>query len=147
MLPAEPSFAGMAKGRLQGVGDACAAAGLLPPAAFAGALDIDTLVGLATRWSKEGVTAVCTYNDEYAIALLAAMRRVGLSAPADLAVVGADDIPVARFIEPPLSTACVDLRLAGRHRAETVVARLRDHVEAPETAPADSVRLIVRSTT
>ncbi|MFJ8194095.1 LacI family DNA-binding transcriptional regulator [Streptomyces sp. NPDC096094] len=146
LLPVEPGFAGIAQGRLKGVGEACLAADLLPPAVLSGALKIDTLADLATRWRKGGVTAVCAYNDEYAIALLAAMRSIGLSAPGDLAVVGADDIPVACFTDPPLSTVCVDLHLAGRHRAEAVVARLR-RSEEPETTPIDNVRLIERSTT
>ncbi len=70
------------------------------------------------------MTAVCAFNDETAIAVLAGMRELGLTAPENLAIIGADDIPTARLTAPPLTTVCFDLDEAGRQRAEAVVARL-----------------------
>jgi DNA-binding LacI/PurR family transcriptional regulator len=49
-------------------------------------------------------TAVFCYNDMTAIGLMRAARAAGLSIPADLAVVGFDDIPFASYVRPPLST-------------------------------------------
>ena len=67
---------------------------------------------------------MCAFNDETAIAVLAGMREHGLTAPADLAVIGVDDIPTARLAAPPLTTVGVDLHQAGRGRAEMIVASL-----------------------
>lgn len=48
--------------------------------------------------------AVFCANDQMAIGVLRAMREHGLHAPADIAVVGFDDIPLARYMQPSLST-------------------------------------------
>ncbi|GAB4491543.1 MAG: LacI family DNA-binding transcriptional regulator [Anaerolineales bacterium] len=48
--------------------------------------------------------AVFCANDQMAIGFLRAMRERGLQAPADIAVIGFDDIPVARYMTPSLST-------------------------------------------
>ncbi len=48
--------------------------------------------------------AVFCANDQMALGFLRAMKEHGLSAPSDIAVVGFDDIPLARYVEPPLST-------------------------------------------
>ncbi|NWF68484.1 MAG: LacI family DNA-binding transcriptional regulator [Chloroflexi bacterium] len=48
--------------------------------------------------------AVFCANDQMAIGFLRAMRQHGLRAPADIAVVGFDDIPLARYMDPPVST-------------------------------------------
>jgi DNA-binding LacI/PurR family transcriptional regulator len=49
-------------------------------------------------------TAVFCYNDMTAIGLLRAARAAGLSIPEDLAVVGFDDIPLASYVRPSLTT-------------------------------------------
>ncbi|MER7687153.1 LacI family DNA-binding transcriptional regulator [Streptomyces sp. NPDC097610] len=143
LLPTEHPFTSMAEDRLSAVTEACLQAGLAPPDSRVSALEIDPLARLAARWVEQGVTAVCAYNDEYAIALLAAMKQIGLTAPGDLAVVGVDDIPVARFAQPALSTVYVDLHEAGRQGAEAVVAGLR-HQKTEEVLPVNVIRLVIR---
>ncbi|NWG34677.1 MAG: LacI family DNA-binding transcriptional regulator [Chloroflexi bacterium] len=54
--------------------------------------------------SGELPEAVFCANDQMAIGFLRAMRERGLQAPADIAVVGFDDIPIARYMTPSLST-------------------------------------------
>lgn len=48
--------------------------------------------------------AVFCANDQMAIGFLRAMAEYGLSAPNDIAIVGFDDIPLARYVTPTLST-------------------------------------------
>jgi LacI family transcriptional regulator len=48
--------------------------------------------------------AVFCANDQMAIGFLNAMKAHGLHAPADIAVVGFDDMPLARYVQPTLST-------------------------------------------
>jgi DNA-binding LacI/PurR family transcriptional regulator len=52
----------------------------------------------------EPPTAVFCYNDMTAIGLLKAVREAGLAVPQDLAVVGFDDILLASYVCPPLTT-------------------------------------------
>ena len=49
-------------------------------------------------------TAVVAFNDLIAVGIMRAVRAAGLRVPEDLSVVGFDDIPVAAFVEPPLTT-------------------------------------------
>ncbi len=48
--------------------------------------------------------AVFSANDQMAIGFLRAMRERGLRAPDDIALAGFDDIPIARYMQPSLST-------------------------------------------
>jgi DNA-binding LacI/PurR family transcriptional regulator len=87
-------------------------------------LEIAAAAAAVGEWTSQSVTAVCAFNDETAIALLVGLREQGLAAPADLAVIGVDDIPTARLAAPPLTTIAFDLREAGRRRAEMIMASL-----------------------
>ncbi|MGA5702273.1 LacI family DNA-binding transcriptional regulator [Peterkaempfera bronchialis] len=49
-------------------------------------------------------TAVFTGNDLQALGLYQAARELGLRIPEDLSVVGFDDLPLARWVGPPLTT-------------------------------------------
>jgi LacI family transcriptional regulator len=49
-------------------------------------------------------TAILASNDQTAIGALSGIRQAGLHVPDDISVVGFDDIDMARFTEPPLTT-------------------------------------------
>ena len=66
-------------------------------------------------------TAVFCYNDMTAIGLLRAARREGVSIPRDLAVVGFDDIPLASYVVPSLSTITQPKRELGQRATEMVL--------------------------
>ncbi len=59
-------------------------------------------------------SAIFAANDAMAIGALCALREQGLRIPEDIAVVGFDDIPIARFVSPPLSTVSVEIAELGR---------------------------------
>ncbi|WP_150461604.1 LacI family DNA-binding transcriptional regulator [Nesterenkonia ebinurensis] len=52
-------------------------------------------------------SAVLAFNDLVAIGLIGGLQDKGLSVPGDISVAGFDDIPFARYIAPPLTTASV----------------------------------------
>jgi len=49
-------------------------------------------------------TALFAGNDTIAVGAMAALREAGLSVPGDVAVVGFDDLPIASYSQPPLTT-------------------------------------------
>ncbi|MFB7757550.1 LacI family DNA-binding transcriptional regulator, partial [Streptomyces sp. NPDC056121] len=51
-----------------------------------------------------GVSGVIAFNDLVAIGALARRRELGLDVPGDISLAGIDDIPVAEFLAPPLTT-------------------------------------------
>jgi DNA-binding LacI/PurR family transcriptional regulator len=136
-MPAHPGLREMAEDRLEGARDACAAAGLEPPVVADMGLEIADAASAVEQWVGQSVTAVCAFNDETAIAVLAGLRECGLTAPADLAVIGVDDIPTARLAAPPLTTVGVDLHQAGRGRADMIVASLAGREPHPVAARED----------
>ncbi|MRG61680.1 LacI family DNA-binding transcriptional regulator [Agromyces sp. CFH 90414] len=54
-----------------------------------------------------GVTAVVAFNDLAALGLLARLRELGVDVPGELSVTGIDDVPLARFAAPALTTMSV----------------------------------------
>ena len=52
----------------------------------------------------EKFTAIFSSNDEMALGAINAIRARGLRVPEDISVVGFDDIPLARYFDPPLTT-------------------------------------------
>lgn len=63
------------------------------------------------------VTAVAAFDDDTALTVLTAMRRIGYLAPADLAVMGFDEGRHAALWDPPLSTVRIDATGYGRRAA------------------------------
>ncbi|WP_106401065.1 LacI family DNA-binding transcriptional regulator [Actinocorallia populi] len=146
-LPSEPGLLPMAQGRLQGVTDACQAAGVEPPLALSPGMEVDSAARAVARWAEESVTGVCAFHDEIAIAVLAGMRVHGLTAPADLAVIGSDDITTARLAFPPLTTVTFDLREAAARRAEAIVAAFAGTRPEPSADTEGTPRIVLRSST
>ncbi|GAA5039347.1 DNA-binding LacI/PurR family transcriptional regulator [Thermocatellispora tengchongensis] len=144
-LPDDPRVSDLSAGRAAGAAQACADAGLPAPARSPVPLDIDGAAGVVSAWraSPDAPTAVCAYNDEVALALLAGMRRLGLSAPGDLAVIGADDIPAARFAAPPLTTIALDSGDLGAHLARALLRTL-DGEEQDLTLAPHGVHVVER---
>ncbi|WP_416212948.1 ribose operon transcriptional repressor RbsR [Pantoea eucrina] len=70
--------------------------------------------------------AVFTSNDAMAVGVYHALFQAGLSVPQDMAVVGYDDIELARYLTPPLSTVHQPKDALGELAIETLINRLRD---------------------
>ena len=51
-----------------------------------------------------GATAVLAYNDLAAVGVIGGLAERGIRVPADISVTGYDDIPFARYLNPPLTT-------------------------------------------
>ena len=71
-------------------------------------------------------TAVLAFNDLVATGLMGALTDRGLRVPGDISVVGFDDIPFARYLTPPLTTASVPGTELGRHAWQRMWDLLND---------------------
>ena len=97
------------------------------------------------RVLESHVTAVVAFNDLVAFGLLARLNEVGVAVPADLSVTGMDDIGLARFAVPSLTT----VRVPQKDLGELAWRRLHASIAAPH-GDADDVpelRLAVRAST
>ncbi|HUP54952.1 MAG TPA: LacI family DNA-binding transcriptional regulator [Methylomirabilota bacterium] len=68
-----------------------------------------------------GLTAVIAYNDLMAIGAMRAIRAAGLVVPRDISVVGFDDVAIAEYTDPPLTTIAQDIGDLGRWAVERLV--------------------------
>jgi DNA-binding LacI/PurR family transcriptional regulator len=82
--------------------------------------------------ASDRATAVFCYNDMTAIGLLRAARREGISVPGDLAVVGFDDIPLASYVTPSLTTIAQPKGQMGRRATQMVLGLLSDAGSTPQ---------------
>jgi DNA-binding LacI/PurR family transcriptional regulator len=143
--PDDPRVQAFAEPRLDGVRHACADLRLPEPVVRTVPLDPAAAAEAVRAWraADPAVTAVCAYNDDLALAVLAGLRACGLSAPGDLAVIGVDDVPTAVLADPPLTTVTTDLRVIAEHIAQTIVRALAGE-PAPRQPGSDIVQLLVR---
>ncbi len=89
-------------------------------------------------------TAIFVANDHMAVGALGALQDSRLRVPEDVAVTGFDDIPMARYLTPPLTTVHVDMLRLGQ-RAVQLLLDPRDPAPPGERHEVLSTTLVVRS--
>ncbi len=121
--------------------------GVAPDPALVTYADISARSGYVAmqRLLRSGVdfSALFAGNDTIAIGAMKALREAGRRLPDDVAIVGYDDIPLAEFACPPLTTLHTDPVLQGREAVEQLLALMRG--EKPQTREgAYDVTLVIR---
>lgn len=91
-------------------------------------------------------TALLAINDLLAIGALRAIRDLKLNVPQDISLFGYDDIPLAKYLEPRLSTASKNGEKMGREAIRLLLARMQDR-ERPCQKIKIPARLILREST
>jgi LacI family transcriptional regulator len=84
-------------------------------------------------------------NDQMAIGAMSAAEQLGLRIPEDLAVVGFDDIPTARYLHPPLTTVNLAIFDQGTKAVELLIQRIADPERTAEVLPIPTTLVIRRS--
>lgn len=143
-----------AAGREQGWRDELAAAGIQPPPVLPG------------DWSPESgyrnglilarvpdATAVFVASDEMAFGVIRALHEQGRSVPGDVSIVGVDDIPLAAYCSPALTTIAQPFTEVGRLAVEHLLATIgtahdasRRRSPTDDAAPAAAPSLIIEPT-
>ncbi len=117
------------RARLEGYRDALGQAGIVVE---------PSLVEQASGWGLEDgqaamtrllarrarFTALFAYSDLIAIGAIRELRAARLRVPEDVSVVGYDDIPVAAFLEPPLTTVSQPMREVGERAASLLLGAI-----------------------
>ncbi|MBN1316335.1 MAG: substrate-binding domain-containing protein, partial [Anaerolineales bacterium] len=133
-----PSNEECAQDRLDGHRQAMAAAGL----------ESDPLLSISGDWSAESgreatkqliktgrpFTAIFAQNDQMAIGAIRALREAGLHTPADVSVIGFDDIPLTCYFDPPLTTVRQPMEKLGQKAAQFLVHMIKNPNKPPKHA-------------
>lgn len=94
----------------------------------------------------ERPTVIFAANDAMAVGALSALREAGVRVPEEVAVAGFDDIPVARFLNPPLTSVRVGIAALGERAAALVLSALAER-SPPRQRPRRDVlpaELVIR---
>jgi LacI family transcriptional regulator len=89
-------------------------------------------------------TAIFAANDASAIETIAVARSLGLSVPADLSVVGFDNVPESALCEPPLTTIEQPIQRMGYEAVEMLIGLIEDPTREP-TQVVLPTRLVTRA--
>ena len=98
---------------------------------------------------EDGPTAIICSNDLTAIGVQHALFEANLKVPDDLSLIGFDDVHLAEYTIPPLTT----VRMSCKELAQAAIASLISHMQPQESKPDTptrtviQTRLIVRQTT
>lgn len=100
----------------------------------------------ATRLIQQGATALICASDALAIGAIRAAKRLELTVPTDLSVIGYDDAPVMAFTDPPLTTVRQPVDAMGQAAVALLISQIEGH-----TVPTDELlfepELVVRAST
>ena len=125
-----PSFLTPSASRVQGYRDALTKAGI--------AIDDDLIVmgdfqhkggydaAMALLQHVQSPTAIFACNDMMAVGAVAAIQERGLRVPQDVSVIGYDDIPLASYTNPRLTTIAQPARELGHLAVERLLERFKD---------------------
>ncbi len=139
--------------RLQGYRDTLAAAGITAPEEWRRTIpshrfhtehDVVEAQSLLPELLHAGVTAVFCYNDLVAVGVLMACRDLGLRVPDQLSVVGYDDVDLARYVTPPLTTVHQPKLRLGEIAMQMLLDILEGRPVANQLLPVD---LMIREST
>lgn len=145
-ITSSPSQSGSANYRIEGFRTRCLELGLRDPEIVEGSSDIETMVVDLRRLIDSGVIGIATFDDELAFAVLAALDRMRVAVPDDVAVIGVDDIPLAKYAIPALTTLRLDTKALGASLA-TELLRAMGRELPPPSPEAVSYQLVQRSST
>ncbi|MER5449277.1 LacI family DNA-binding transcriptional regulator [Streptomyces sp. NPDC002766] len=145
-----PETFGCTQERLDGFVEVYAEAGIEidQRGVVCGDFDFERCRSLVARALADGLEfdSVFAHNDPSAAGVLAALHEAGLWVPQDVAVVGFDDVEMASYTYPALTT----IRQPMREMGEAAARLLLDHVRgSPKAAPSCIVptSLVIRGST
>jgi LacI family transcriptional regulator len=70
---------------------------------------------------RSEATAIFVANDHMAVGVMGALQEAGMRVPEDIAITGFDDIPMARYLTPPLTTVHVNMQQLGERAVELLL--------------------------
>jgi DNA-binding LacI/PurR family transcriptional regulator len=133
--------------RLRGWRDELAAARLVAREPGHGDWSARSGAAFGEQLARDGdTTAVFASNDQMALGVMSSLLALGRRVPAQVSVVGFDDVPEAAYFTPPLTTVAQDFAALGALTMQRVLIAVEDSDAPGESLPLPT-RLIVREST
>jgi LacI family transcriptional regulator len=143
---APPSFSS-AHERVLGYKDALIASGISPEDSMIRYADFDPQSGFdcmqSLLSSRHDITAVFIASDNVAMGAKAALREANLRIPDDISIMGFDDIPWAKYSDPPLTTVRLPAQKLASEACLVLMGLMRGSEPEERTLVLDT-ELVVR---
>ena len=94
--------------------------------------------------TDQPLSAIFAQNDQMAVGAIHALRESGRRVPDDISVIGFDDIPLASYFDPPLTTFRQPMEEFGRQAARLLIETIQNPDRLPEQVLTHA-RLIKRA--
>lgn len=131
IVPREAAYTSVGLRRLKGVEQVAQAHGV-PVERIDLGLDRADASALAERWkTRPHPTGVFAHNDEYATVLMRGLQDAGIDIPADVAVIGCDNLWLCEFLRPRLTSITMHPEVGGETLAEQLHAMILDRPFVP----------------
>lgn len=145
---AEPSYAAAAD-RLMGYEDALSDAGIVVDSGLIQYGDFDSESGYREMRhlldTRPNMTAIFVASDVVAFGAMAAAHERGLRIPEDLSLVGFDDVPVSRYIQPGLTTVSLPVMELVRRSTDMLVGLIQGEKPEQPQVLLDATLLVRKS--
>ena len=93
--------------------------------------------------SKQAFTAALTFNDVMAAGMMRTFRQRRMNLPEDISIVGFDDVALAKYLHPPLTTVHYPIEKMAR-RAANLALQLNSGTAVTPQNNRFSAELILR---
>jgi LacI family transcriptional regulator len=107
----------------------------------------NTLEYFRKRPRSEYPTAIVCFNDQQALAILTALKELGIRVPEEISIIGNDDISYAAIYPVPLTTIRAPQREIGQRAAELLIKNIESTKLLPVERVVLETELIVREST
>ncbi len=107
-----------------------------------------TAYRVVEQWLQKPLrfSAIFAQNDSMAIGAIRALRSHKIRVPEDVSVIGVDDMPLASYFDPPLTTIRQDTYAIGREAARLLIQTI-ENPDLPNSYQRLPVELVVRQST
>jgi len=87
----------------------------------------DSAASIVIEWAKKEKmpSAIFAYNDLLAYEIIGTLMELGLSVPGDVSVLGFDNVRMARYFRPPLTTINQSMETIGKFGAKMLMSLIQ----------------------
>lgn len=99
-----------------------------------GDFECESAVAAAKKFiaMEERPTAIFCFNDIMAMAMISTFQQAGINVPEDISIIGYDNIDLAPYFSPPLTTIHQPKRRLGKSAVEILMHRVKDKDHATQ---------------
>jgi DNA-binding LacI/PurR family transcriptional regulator len=94
-----------------------------------------------------GATAIIAYNDLMAFGIMSRLASRGITVPADISVVGFDDVPAATIWSPALTSVTGSTAETGKMATQSLIRIIKRKAREPDLSRRVMSQLVVRAST